>query len=248
MSDVAKTVPVTAQQKMTPPHHSVPEKVFLVPYPKIVFLYPTFIMALIAAIATSFIKSPIDNDNETAVVIGIWFMVVFTLNLVILAFDFPRTTSFTLFFAGAAVVMGLVLISTFYPRFLPAVTDIVKHFRPVANASFYWSVVVVLGVLFVIVLINVNFDFWEVRPNELLHHHGFLSNMERLSAPNLRMEKEINDVFEYILQSGRLIIHPADDRRAIVLDNVPFIDRKEEAVTRMLGALQVQVRADDATT
>ena len=69
----------------------------------------------------------------------------------------------------------------------------------------------------------------------MLHHHGFLSNLERISAPNLRMEKEINDVFEYLLlQSGRLIIQTSDDRRAIVLDNVPFIRRKEEAVTRML--------------
>jgi hypothetical protein len=37
-------------------------------------------------------------------------------------------------------------------------------------------------------------------------------------------------------------LHPSDDRRAIVLENVPFIDRKEESVTRMLGALQVQIR------
>ena len=249
MSDLTKTVPVSASQTITATHRAVPENVFLVPYPKIVFLYPTMIMALIAAITTSFLKSPIDHTNETAVGIGIWFMAIFTLNLVILAFDFPRTTSLTLFFAGAAVVMGIVLICTFYPRFLPVVADILKHFRPVANASFYWSLVVVLGVMFIVVIIDVQFDYWEVRPNELLHHHGFLSNMERLSAPNLRMEKEINDIFEYILlQSGRLIIHPADDRRAIVLDNVPFIRQKEESVTRMLGALQVQVRADDATT
>ena len=86
------------------------------------------------------------------------------------------------------------------------------------------------------------------RPNELLHHHGVLSNLERLSAPNLRIEKEINDVFEYFLmRSGRLILHASDERRAIVLDNVPFIWKKEEAITRMLGALQVQVRNDNAS-
>jgi hypothetical protein len=61
----------------------------------------------------------------------------------------------------------------------------------------------------------------------------------------LRIEKEINDVFEYfLLRSGRLILHPSDDRRAIVLDNVPFIDSKEASITRMLGALQVQIRKD----
>ena len=93
--------------------------------------------------------------------------------------------------------------------------------------------------------VSIRFDYWEIRPNELLHHHGMLSNMERLAAPNLRIEKEINDVFEYfLLRSGRLILHPSDDRRAIILDNVPFIDRKEASVTQMLGALQVQIRKD----
>ena len=60
------------------------------------------------------------------------------------------------------------------------------------------------------------------------------------------MEKEINDIFEFLLlQSGRLIIYTSNDRQPIVLDNVPFIDRKERAVMRMLGSLQVQVRGGD---
>jgi hypothetical protein len=92
-------------------------------------------------------------------------------------------------------------------------------------------------------MISVRFDYWEVRPNELLHHHGFLSNLERYSAPNMRISKEIDDVFEYLLfRSGRLIIHPSNEPRAFVLDNVLGIDKKEAAITRMLGALQVQVR------
>ena len=117
-----------------------------------------------------------------------------------------------------------------------------------ANATFYWTIAAILGLMFIAVMITVRFDYWEVRGNELLHHHGFLSNLERLSAPNLRMEKEINDIFEFLLlQSGRLIIYTSNDRQPIVLDNVPFIDKKEAAVMRMLGALQVQVRQDAGT-
>ncbi len=92
---------------------------------------------------------------------------------------------------------------------------------------------------------SVQFDYWEVRPNELLHHHGFLSDMERYSAPHLRLEKEITDVFEYfLLRSGRLILHPTQERRAVVMENIFFIIRKEESITRMLSALQVQVRTE----
>ena len=71
--------------------------------------------------------------------------------------------------------------------------------------------------------------------------------MERVYAPSLRMDKEIEDVFEYmLLRSGRLILHPSDDRRTIILDNVPFINTKEQAITRMLGALQVELRDDQS--
>ena len=99
--------------------------------------------------------------------------------------------------------------------------------------------------LYIAMMINIRFDYWEVRPNELLHHHGVLSNLERYSAPNMRISKEIDDVFEYmLLRSGRLIIHPSNEPRAFVLETVLGIDKKELAITKMLGALQVQVRDD----
>ena len=97
--------------------------------------------------------------------------------------------------------------------------------------------------VFLAVLINVQFDYWEVTPNELLHHHGVLSNLERYSSPNLKIDMEINDVFEYfLLRAGRLILHPSTEPRAIVLENVMRIKSKEAQLTKMLGALQVQVR------
>ena len=101
--------------------------------------------------------------------------------------------------------------------------------------------------IYVGVLIHSRFDYWEVRPNELLHHHGILSDLERLSAPHLQIEKEINDVFEYLLAgSGRLILRPSNERRVIILDNVLGIGKKEHAITKMLGALQVQVRTESS--
>jgi len=217
-----------------------------VPYPKIVFLYPTLVMAVVAAVWTHFLREPLSLENHIAAGIGTLFLGLFAVNLVVLAFDFPRTTSLTLFFFAAAVVMALVLLFTFQPDFWPAIKDFVKHFHPKANATFYWTIATILALMFIAVMVMVRFDYWEVRGNELLHHHGFLANLERLSAPNLRMEKEINDIFEFLLlKSGRLIIYTSNDRQPIVLDNVPFIDKKEAAVMRMLGALQVQVRRDD---
>jgi hypothetical protein len=216
----------------------------LVPYPKIVFLYPTLIAALVAAIFESVSRHPLDPVNHPAAIVSFVFLTVLAVNLVILAFDFPRTTSLTLFFFVVALVMGGILLVTFHPEVLPMVADVLNRFRPLANATFYWTVTGVLGLINLLVLAAARFDYWEVRPNELLHHHGFLANLERFPAPNLQIEKEINDVFEYLLlRSGRLILLPSG-RRAVVLDNVPGIKEKEERITRMLGALHVEVSSD----
>jgi len=232
--------PAVSQEKITA---GAPEKIFLISYPKIVFLYPVFVFSLIAAIWLSFSDQPLDRENTTAVIISTLFLGLLAVNLVILAFDFPRTTSLTLFFFIAALVMGFILLIRLKPEVLPALSALLVGFHPLANATFYWTIAAILGVIFVIVFVIVRFDYWEVRPNELLHHHGFLANMERVYAPSLRMDKEIEDVFEYmLLRSGRLILHPSDDRRSIILDNVPFVNKKEETITRMLGALQVEVR------
>ena len=240
-----------------PPPAAVPEKkadetrekIILISYPKIVFLYPVFVLSIVAGIWVGFLPKPLaaEQPNPQAVFIATLFLGLLAVNLVVLAFDFPRTTSLTLFFFIAAIVLGFILLVRLKPEILPFVAGILKAFHPLANATFYWSIAVILGGIFLAVFVVVRFDYWEVRPNELLHHHGFLANLERRSAPSLRLDKEIDDVFEYmLLRSGRLILHPSEEQRSIILDNVPFINKKEEAITRMLGALQVELRPGSA--
>lgn len=220
------------------------QSVILISYPKIVFLWPAFLTAFIAGIYSLFTGG--EAGPTTGEVIAAWtFLIVLSINLVVLSFDFPRTTSLVIFFGVFALLLLIVLMAVKFPDVLPTITGWISAIRPAANAWFYFLFFAVLGVIYIGVAINARFDYWEVRPNELLHHHGILSDLERFSAPHLRIDKEINDIFEYLLLgSGRLILHPSNERRAIVLDNVFFISRKEKAITRMLGALQVQVRTD----
>lgn len=223
-----------------------PERIFLISYPKIVLLYPTLLAALVAGLVMWFTKNASGEDRPITEIVAICFLLVTGLNLVVFAFDFPRTTSLTVFFFAVALIIGLALLFRVYPDLLPIVSDWLKKFRPWANAHFYFAVVLFMIVIYLAVLVNVRFDYWEVRPNELLHHHGVLSDMERFSAPHLKIDKEITDIFEYmLLRSGRLILHPSNEPRAIVLENVPFINSKEEQITRMLSALQVQIRTDN---
>lgn len=229
-----------ASPEQAAPDPQETKKIFLVSYPKIVFLYPTFLAALVAGIYMLTIGN---EETTSAHTVSLVFLIIMALNLVVLSFDFPRTTSLTLFFFFVAVIIGLWSLFRFNPDLLPAVTGIIAAMTPFANSSFFFTITGLLLLVYIGVAISVKFDYWEVRPNELLHHHGFLSDLERFSAPSLRIDKEINDVFEYmLLRSGRLILHPSNERRAIVLENVFFINRKESEITQMLGALQVQVR------
>lgn len=230
-----------------PPAPSIvapPKSIYLVSYPKVVFLYPTFLAALAAGVYMAVAgEVPAGGPRFWPELTAIVFLAVLALNLVVISFDFPRTASLTLFFLIFGVAMGLILLFRVYPNALPPVTNTLQRFRPYANATTYFTIAATLGVIYVLVFFSRRFDRWEVRPNELLHHSGLLSDLKRYSAPNLRIDKEINDVFEFmLLRSGTLILHPSQERRAIVLENVPNIDHKEAQITQMLGALQVQVR------
>ncbi len=231
-----------AEQSGTKDHGGI----FLVPYPKIVFLYPTFLVALLAAVWMSLTGRSTADPSDTGAVVITWiFLAVLAFNLFVISFDFPRATSLTMFFLIAAVILGAVLLITLQPQLLPAVADVLQSIRPVANATFFNVIVGMLTLLYVAVFISVRFDYWEVRHNELLHHHGMLSDLKRYSSPSLRIDKEINDIFEYLLLgSGRLILQPSGELRAIILDNVLFITKKEAAITQMLSTLQVEVRSD----
>ncbi len=232
--------------------------IFLFSHPKIVFLYPTFLVAVICGIISFFsgttsISLPGPDGQEVTHLVAtrageittMAFMCVFVLNLIVLAFDFPRTTSLTLFFFGAAVAMGLFLLFHFHPELFGVIGKVFESMKPVANTSFFFMFAGILFGFYLLVLASLRFDYWEVRPNELLHRHGILSDLKRHPTANIRIDKEINDVFEYLLLgSGRLIIHLANEPRAIVLDNVFFINKKEQQLTKLLGALQVHLTKD----
>lgn len=226
--------------------------ILLVSYPKIVFLYPTWVLAFLCGLYMYFIgdKHLADVTEHAGIVACGWsFLLLMSLNLLVIAFDFPRATSLTLIIGIVALVLGSTLIFINFPNVFPAITGFLRRFNPVANSTFYMVLATMFTLIYAGVYFSVQFDYWEVRPNELLHHHGMLSDLERFPSPGLRINKEINDIFEYLLLgSGRLILNSADERRSIVIDNVFFISSKEKAITKLLGALQVQVRPSEPTT
>jgi len=207
-------------------------------WPKVIFLYPTLIMTLIAGVMTQW-------KPEQEVFWTSLFLIVFGLNLIVFSFDFPRTTSLTLLFCLVAAACLILWLNTQY-AVLPWLRDQLLKLKPRANYQFFYLVAAGLVFIYICVYIDTRFDYWVIMRNEVIHHHGILGNVNRYPSPQLKLEKEINDVFELmLLGSGRLLLHPSSERKAVVLENVPNVNKREREIKELLRALSVHIQSAD---
>ncbi|GIW87186.1 MAG: hypothetical protein KatS3mg108_1510 [Isosphaeraceae bacterium] len=189
-------------------------------------------------------QAPVRRFTRPQNIAGMLFLTVFLLNLVILSIDFPRFTIIAVVL-GAVAVVFLALYLNVYFNILPPLVNLLENVYAVANAQFY--VLVATIILFILGLIWVTryLDYWVILPNEILHNHGPFSDLERFPTMNLKFDKEIPDILEYaLLGSGRLVLHVYGHPTAFVLDNVLWIDRKENELKQIMSRLEVRVTTD----
>jgi hypothetical protein len=178
--------------------------------------------------------------------LGVLFLGILFFNLLIMAIDFPRFTIVAIALLVLLVSFILLWIGAyFHVELLRPAQEILGNVYAVANSGFYYMVVVLLTIIFIIIYITRWLDYWVILPNEILHHHGPLSDLERYPTMNLKFDKEIPDVLEFLfLGAGRLVLHVTEERKAIVLDNVLFINSKEEALKKIMSRLDVRITTD----
>jgi hypothetical protein len=252
-------------------------KIFM--WPKVIFLYPTAIVALICAVGMQMIDDRVHDpthslnravdsrqlttDGDTVKdsaasmdklqrfwtpqnLLGMLFLGMLAFNLLTMGVDLPRFSIVAVIFLVLfALFFVLWLGSYFQLNLLKPIHAVIMHIYAVANRGFYLMFFATLMFVFLIVWASRWLDYWEILPNEILHHHGPLSDLERYPTLNLKFDKEIPDVLEYwLLGAGRLVLHIPNVPKAMVLDNVLFISRKEEALKRVMSRLEVRVTTD----
>lgn len=207
------------------------ERVIIRPWPKVVFLYPTFVASVLLCLLSG-LGMPVAPET-----LGNTWMLVFMLNILIFSFDFSRIWSLVLVFAVA-----LLVVLIFWLDLTGFVSDVLGKISITANTSFYGFMSAGLGLILLIVWINSRFHYYEVNAREILHHHGYLGDVQRWSTEGLEMNKEIYDVAEYgMLRSGRLIFNPMTSKKAIVIDNVVCVNRIEKAINDLLSHVAVRI-------
>lgn len=259
-----------------------PERVRIFTYPKIIFIMPTLIAALVCGIGMLIIgdktgdptrepaaaapaaaapagEAGADADAEATITVdghpsrfgspqslfAEVFIFVFALNLLIMSIDFPRFTVVALILLFAAMGFFILWLNVYF-ELLPPLVRLLENIFAVANSTFYFMIATAILVNFAIIFVTRYLDYWEVMPNEILHNHGPFSDLERFPTMHLKFDKEIPDILEYaLLRSGRLVLNVYNQERAIVLDNVLWINSKEEELKRLLSRMDVRITTEN---
>lgn len=216
------------------------ERVLIRSYPKTIFLYPVGLAALLCGVLTAF-------DVVDPRTLGLAFTALLFVNVVVISFEFRRSTPLVLLLVAIVLVLAGVLLNERL-NLVGWIETLYSKLDLRANDQFYFSIAVGYGLVLVGILLGARYDYWEVKGNEVLHHHGLFGDCERYPAPSMRVQKEIVDVFEYLLLgAGRLMIFPSGREQAIVLENVPRVNSIERRMEELLDSLRVTIERPDAS-
>ena len=214
-------------------------------YPKVVYLYLTWIACLVCGLLHP-AGDQIDDkgairfsaeDMTMAFTLGRLWLAIFVFNLLVISFEFSRIRS-----VAIALFVVAFIFAGIHWGFLGPVKSYLGGLELLMSKSFYFSMAAVFSIIYLLVFINTRFSYWEIQPNEILHHHGFLGDVHRYPTRGLRMKKEITDVLEYtLLRAGTLVLDPQGEERPIVLENVIGLNLVEDKIQRLLGTLKVRL-------
>lgn len=162
-------------------------------------------------------------------------MVVFFFNLLVISFDFNEERSLVMFLGGVAIALALL-----YFGVLGAVGAWIASVHPLMNDAFYWSIFVGFSLVFFFVWVRARFDYWVIRPNEVVHHYGVFPKMKRYSTENMRWVKEVPDLMERLLAgSGRLVMSTPHEMHPVVIEHVLRIGTVDDKIANILGVKEV---------
>ena len=211
-------------------------------WPKVIFLYPVMMTAFICGIWQTIY--PLSENQASHEIAGIIFFFVLCLNLLVISFEFSRFRTMSIVFFLFGVFFLLLYLSEDFPIF-KSIGEFLKTRKMTISTPFYYSLGLYFVVIFICIFITTRFNYWRIKSNEILHKEGFLGDVRRFPSPNLKMTKEIVDVFEFLLMgAGRIVLAPATEKQSIVLNHVLRVNAAEKKIQELLSSLTVEIHRD----
>jgi hypothetical protein len=203
-------------------------EVFLRSYPKVIFFWPMALVSLILWLLQMIYPTPLP-------VFGNIWLVVFFVNMFIVAFDFSSAKFFVLIMV---VVVVVILVVFLVPGLFTAIPG--GGFNPGLTAEFYLVVSIIMAFILGLVILSSRFDYWKIERNEIYHKKGIFSSAERMPTKSLRILKEIPDVFEFfILRAGSITLMPGHGD-VINLPTVLNINKKQRQIDYLLSHVSIE--------
>ena len=227
------------------PEEEYIDRVKIRSYSSMILFFPSFIVSLTFGITQLLLNRAGRAPLEIATVnsgymdiLGIIFLIFFSLNLILIAFDFNSARTIIL------ALLLVIIIGTFF--LLNAVYGFLESIQLTMRVYFttqvYFAIASLLFVILIVTVIVAHTNYYIVEGNELLHRKGLLGGIERYPATNMSIVKEYPDIIEYgLFKFGTLILTPPRATKSIILKNVPRIDKKEKIINEILSRLKVDI-------
>lgn len=181
------------------------------------------------------------NPRSYMNVLGLIFIILFTLNILLIAFDFNRASTIVIIVAIIAVIAILLLVNV-YTGFIQMVIANFPTLKFHLSTQMYFSLMILFFFILLFTWLRTLFNYYVIEGNELIHHKGLGGGTERYPAANMGVVKEFPDLLElFFFRSGTLILTPPKIERAIVLKNVIGISKKVNEMNEILARLKVDI-------
>jgi len=213
-----------------PVHYPESLSVIVRPLPKVVFLYLVWLVSLVFGFW----------PGEIAAWHGQIWVNVFFLSALVISFDFNEERSLI-------VVLGVVAVFLLglYFDLLGPMSAWLQSFKPTMNHSFYRVIGGGFTIIYFFVWLNSRFNYWEFRPNEVVHRYGIFPKMKRYSTEDMRWDKTVPDLFErLLLGTGTIILTTPHERHPVRLEHVMRIGKIDDRIADILGVKAVVHREE----
>lgn len=220
---------------------AAPDRIVIHPFPKVVLMWPVMLVSIVFFfLGGGVTEKPIVDPSA----LGWWWMVVFFFNMLVKTFDFGRNNFIATLATLAVLFLGLLVWDLqSEAEIYGSIYRFFQEQQLAMHGNFYAMMAASLAVLFAMAFVTTRFNYWVLSPNQLTHKHGILGDERHYATINMAVEKEIPDVFEFLLfGSGRLIFKPgvgADANKTLVVDNVFRVNHVEGKVREFMRFIRV---------
>lgn len=212
------------------PSEDIPSIVHVTSYPKIIFLWPTWVASWIFWIV-SMIMDPASYAALTWLP-WVW-VIILTFNLFVVAFEF----------AAGKFLAILILIFVFVTLVITNVIPLYIVPPPLPIPSLLYLVLsIIFTIIYGLLWISRRFNYLEITHQQVSYHVGILADERRYPAPGCHFEKKTEDVFERIMPPfcAKLIMKTETGEVSEIMECVPRINKRLSEIKKILDYIQVR--------